>query len=476
MKNLVFVFCLFISITSVAQTPGVTIGNSNNDNALSFDIMNDSSLVLVGTSYDDINNGMDFLIVKFNQSLNMLWQRYYGYKHNDVPRKIICIDTGYLIAGTIWDGGGIREDIALVAFSNDGNMLWEELYAGTHRDQGFDVEPLDDGYAVLGYSKSDEPSGDIMLVRTNKNGEELWRNNYGTPFVDYGFDIMHNDSGLFIAATAKGFFNPVESDFHSHDADMMLLKIDDNGNEIYRRYYGEDKHDLLKRIVPYDNGFLLFGSSQSYSHDNTFDAYLMKTNMQGDSLWSKSYGYNDWDYGESLCINNEEDIYILMSSALPQKEYKSAMNLYKLNNDGEILWNLVIEGEKSDYGVEVKATSDGGCYILGTTKSYGSGGSDFFLAKISKEGIIETYTDTIEEYDNNKIVLKPNPANNYTVVDINSSNDSKISIQLFDIYGKLVYQRSSYGTQINISQLKPGTYIVKAISNRKQYSGKLIIY
>lgn len=78
---------------------------------------------------------------------------------------------------------------------------------------------------------------------------------------------------------------------------------------------------------------------------------------------------------------------------------------------------------------------------------------------------------------NNNIDVFPNPANEEVNINLYNSKNNKITIELYNLEGKLIKQLSNYEntTSINISDLSKGVYIIKIKSLDKLYSKKLII-
>ena len=90
--------------------------------------------------------------------------------------------------------------------------------------------------------------------------------------------------------------------------DYWLMMMDEDGNKLWDRSYGGDDYDLLTSVVPMpDGGFLLGGYSRSEaSGDKTegrrgerefdTDMWVIKVDAAGNKVWDKTYGGNRDDY------------------------------------------------------------------------------------------------------------------------------------------------------------------------------------
>jgi hypothetical protein len=83
-------------------------------------------------------------------------------------------------------------------------------------------------------------------------------------------------------------------------------------------------------------------------------------------------------------------------------------------------------------------------------------------------------TVNVNDPDMNKLTVYPNPAtNNFTV---NTGNDEKASIQLFNIVGQQVYSETFTGsTTVNVANLHSGVYMLKVNQNGKVNTTKVVV-
>ena len=68
----------------------------------------------------------------------------------------------------------------------------------------------------------------------------------------------------------------------------------------------------------------------------------------------------------------------------------------------------------------------------------------------------------------------PNPVSNGKIFVTSKSSENK-EIAIYDVLGKLIFQASVLGKEINISSLSPGVYIIKVRENEATATRKLIV-
>jgi hypothetical protein len=85
------------------------------------------------------------------------------------------------------------------------------------------------------------------------------------------------------------------------------------------------------------------------------------------SGWTKSFGSGDYDF-----------------------------YLIKTNASGDTLWTRTYGGPNEDYGYGVSHAADGGYIVGGTTLSYGAGMEDVYLIKTDANGSIGVEEETAE--------------------------------------------------------------------------------
>ncbi len=96
------------------------------------------------------------------------------------------------------------------------------------------------------------------------------------------------------------------------------------------------------------------------------DVWVIKTDAMGDTLWTKTFGKNGDDYGNSIHQTSDEG-YILTGTTTSYGAGNYDLWLIKTNTLGDTLWTKTFGGSGEDRGYSVQQTSDGGFIITGST-------------------------------------------------------------------------------------------------------------
>lgn len=151
----------------------------------------------------------------------------------------------------------------------------------------------------------------------------------------------------------------------------------------------------------------MIGYTYSYGEGNA-DAYLVRTNDDGDMLWNKTFGGANYDYG--LDIVELVDGYIITGYT---NSYSASYDLWLIRTDlsGDEIWSVTHGGSVSDYGREVVACSGGGFTVAGYTDSYGEGNHDMWLL----------HTDAVGNHLWNETYGGTNSEQGYDLVELSGS-------------------------------------------------------
>jgi len=316
---------------------------------------------------------------------NEVWNKTYGGVDFDTCSSADkTIDDGFILLGRTGSYGSGSMDVWLVKTDSDGDELWNKTFGGFDFDMGNLVKQTNDnGYIIIGGTKS-FGSGleDLWLIKTDVNGVELWNKTFGGTGYDYGYSVQQTNDGGFIIA---GFTDSYGAGY----SDVWLIKTDVNGVELWNKTYGGDDDDFAYCVQQTtDDGYILVGRTWSYG-SGLNDAWLIKTDSNGNIKWTKTYGGKSYDYGYCVVQTSDEG-YVIAGGT---QSYVVGPNadawLIKTDSDGDELWNKTFGGYGHDKSYAVQYISDDEYIIAGGDDSYGNN-HDAWLIKVSDNGILKT--------------------------------------------------------------------------------------
>ena len=79
-----------------------------------------------------------------------------------------------------------------------------------------------------------------------------------------------------------------------NDYDMIIMKTDINGDSLWSKVFGGYEEDVVNKVIQTsDGGYALVGYSENLDTSNIPYSFILKTDTNGDSLWMKPLTSND---------------------------------------------------------------------------------------------------------------------------------------------------------------------------------------
>ena len=468
---------------------------------------------------------INLFIILFLSSIEGSAQTYFQKVYQSSPYNqegqdvVNMADGGYLIAG--YTTNSIINDANVYVIKTDalGNKLWSKTYGGAKPDFPYHMLPTNDGnYFLIGYSQSYSGGDmDILLLKIDPAGNQLWLKTYGGTGNDEGRDIIATADGnyMIVGSTNSGMTSK----------NANLIKIDPSGTVIWNKTYGGNNDDFGNSIkLCNDGGFIMLGQTFSYGVGNG-DAYLVRTNINGDTLWTKTFGGLLSDEGVYVTANTDNTFtFVIRDSSNVGRDID--IRIVKTDASGILIWSKTYGGYKKDTPKMIQPTSDGGYVVAGHSRSFGWITPDMWILKLNNVGdtswtrhygganhehcyVAREQTDgsyiavgKTESYgpDMDPIFLKLNPGGSLvtgikesliSAIDINvypNPTDGKLTINLTDnkatkitvtdVLGIEIFTKElSNENQITIELIdkKPGVYFLKSTTKNQSITKKFII-
>ena len=240
----------------------------------------------------------------------------------------------FILAGTrsLGPADNYQRIISFIEYNSDGQFVSEnEIKGESHLTLQFINEIESGGYIIGGYSGFPYPEGSCLFIaKLETNGDTIWTKKYENITTVLNSNIFETQNEQFIVVGTW----QLPGTFRNQ---IFLMWIDTDGIIMWEKTQLMDKSNGFSVCQTFDKGFVLTGSTEKYGNGQN-DLLIYKTNILGDSTWAKTYG-----------------------------------------------------GAYSDYGYEIKQTSDSGYIVLGSSDSFGQTGS--YLVRTDNQGDVACRLD-----------------------------------------------------------------------------------
>ncbi len=328
-------------------------------------------------------------VVQFAES-DAKWAKKIGGFGADGARSVIeTKECGFLLTGYTFSQGSGDADILIVKTNENGDMEWYKTFGGDGTEYGYRCTEISDGYLITGYTTSfGAGSKDVYLIKTDFSGNEIWSKTYGGKSWDVGMSGCESNNGYMVCGFTHSSGNGEE--------DIYLINIDRNGNEIWSRAYGGERFEIGNSIYRLENGNFIIGATTGTFGGGNSDMYLLKVDPNGNELWTKSIGGQMNSILPEASPTPTDWCYQLKPTSdggfilVGYTNAKDIMNalVIKTDKDGNFVWGQNLGNSTFyDYGWSVAENANGEFVICGASKSTKQN-NDIFLAKFGSGGNI----------------------------------------------------------------------------------------
>jgi hypothetical protein len=275
-------------------------------------------------------------------------------------------------------------------------IVLNKTYGSSLNDYSRMIRQTPDGGYLIAGDKDINGTHDIVLIKTDALGNIIWEKSYGfleydqiTWAMDNALQILYNNDGTIngyvIVATTTSYSGHGEGGL-----DVYLIRTDANGNELWSKTFGGTANDYGRSVQPTsDGGFIIAGVTNSFGVLSS-DVYAIKTDSNGNLEWEATYNLTYYD-----------DAYDVKETSTGYLFFCSRTYLFKtdFNGDSDPSYGSIpaSPGQGSIYrpiNYYNQVTSSGsriGYYLKKIPGGYigcGRTGSDGFLVQLDDDGEI----------------------------------------------------------------------------------------
>jgi hypothetical protein len=270
---------------------------------------------------------------------------------------------------------GKQYHLWVMGIDDTGKKQWEKTYGDNVTTLAADIHSLeiDNGYIIVG-NKLRDIYESFWILRLKQNGDSLW----SVSFRDR--DSLCEYIKTIVPTADGGFFASGSSNFRGKKkVDAFFIKLNSNGDTLWTRYYGGKYDDGgNKTVVLKDGGFMVAGRTRDSSAIGIKDdLWILRLNSVGDTLWTKKIGEKNFESIPYDMKQTKDNGFIITgllgnldsSDIRRGAEQRDSLFILKINSNGEKEWKIKYDKVIRSEGYSVDNTPDSGYIVCGTIDS-----------------------------------------------------------------------------------------------------------
>ncbi len=394
----------------------------------------------------------NFLTVKFNGiSGSVIWVKTFDGVNvgpGDIDMKIDKQDNVVLVSTL---GGTGTDSTLCIKYNGSGDTLWTRTWRPQGSDRVFYGFTIDDSSNIVitgiaGTVVNSFSYDSVLTMKYSPGGVLRWERT-----LAYYASYAAQNQGQKVTTDQFGnIYVTGRTSASASNVGFLTMKYDLNGNLQWASRYYRMYENYVSAITVDRIHNCVFVTGQSQSINNQVFATSIKYNaINGDSIWvARDTG--TFHNGSSSDIKTDSLGYIYITGYTSQVGAENVLNI-KYSSQGSLVWNVTYNGSFNgvDVGTRVVLDNTDNIYICGVSQG-GTQQFDLILIKYSQtSGIIRIDNSVPGRF---YLSSNPNPFNPQTSVNFNIPYSGKVTINIYDILGRLVE------TLANERELKAGGY------------------
>jgi hypothetical protein len=398
--------------------------------------------------------------MKYSPEGSLLWRSAYdSLGQSDSRAEDIYVDNNgnVLVTGWISQLNNGYYDMVTIKMNNNGNVLDFAYFGQTTNVDDFGKKIISDNSGnifVGGDSFRNVTFGrEAIIIKYNSSLDTSWVvrvNGTDNYYNEFTVDLELDDNGN-VYALCRLTNSPGSTDF-------AVLKINSNGNVLWRTEYDEAGGQDIPEAMTMDNNGNIYvtGRVRRSGGGGYNDFAIIKYNNNGVQQWKSYYdGPNNRDDDPiDIVLDQNGNVFVCGESNRDGFAFKFIV--VKYNPIGVFEWEYVYEGNVEGKALSMHPDNNGYVYAAGQALN-SSGNLDLFAVKLSKTtgiGDYKNFPDMFTLYQN-----YPNPFNPGTKISWRTLAGIHQTLKVYDVLGNEVatlvdeYKTAgSYEVEFNVGQ------------------------
>lgn len=375
MKVFLVLFSLWLGVVTGLRSQSTferCIGWIDDEYATQAILTSDSCVAISGYTHNFMNLVYDGFVLKTNLQGDTLWTRRFGDTNLvDVPRSLT--ETPYrelVLAGY----QGEVPFTMLGKWKMNGEFVWWKRIFNFYSPAAV-ISTADSCTAFCG------AYGNVLIAKTDTSGNFRWNKTFNTVETTNVFGMIQATSGSYILCGVQS-----HPDGPGLASWVALAKAD--GTPFWQKIHGEWEHMQIAYGIRQtrDGGYIYCGvHSGSYMWPTTWDPLFVKTKENGNVSWTRILDM-DGDNELFSCDTTSDGGFIFCGKTDGSGAGGFDVLLIRANMQGDTLWTRTFGGPYDDVAKSVVTMPDGGFLVCGYSNSFETNGYDIYLIRTDSLG------------------------------------------------------------------------------------------
>ncbi len=325
----------------------------------------------------------------------------------------------------------------------------------------------------------------VGLARLNAVGDILWCKSYIRPKGNLQDCVIESDSSFIVTGYTDSIgslngFIPLPVDY---EPKLFMMKVDGNGQiQWCKGYVGEPRwyaRSGVRMTRTLDGKYVILANIGFTNNNIAYRPFMMKTNQNGDTLWTRSAGASGYTYNTINLVASADGGFYYDGSAYGDfGQWSGAAFLFKTDSLGHLPCH------ERTHPIEVMD-------LFPTDSSFTLNFIEGAVASATTNSEV-TY-DPIVTFDGctfatglppisrspRKMSIRPNPNTGRFNLDFKDPLIAESWYSVYDTMGKLLFQRplgkGKETEEIDLSRYGKGTYLIKCTDPTGVYHERVVV-
>jgi len=362
-----------------------TLGGASDDYGYNARVDADNNIYAVGRTNSAGAGAADALLVKYDPTGSILWQRALGGVSNELfITGGLTVDSNgdvYLVGDTDSAGAG-QEDVLIAKYDSSGTIQWQRILGGATLDDGRSVATdSSNNVYVVGLTSTGVGTANyqLLIAKYNSSGTIQWQKTLGNASIrDQATSIAIDSSDNIYVAGVTNFAG-------SGLQEILVVKYDTAGAVQWQRILGGASADQASGVVVDSNGDVYVSFRSASTGLGGTDAGLAKYDSSGTLQWQRALGGANFDLFDSVSIDLNDNLYVVGQTASAGTGTTNGL-IAKYNSSGTIQWQRTLSTTAIILFSGTEIDKDGNLIVVGRTNTPGAGNYDLLIGLFPPDG------------------------------------------------------------------------------------------